>query len=223
MKYSNIITILLMVIFFACSKNDRQEVKEKMDTASHKLGRELDTLINTTIYSDSLYRKAPVEVIDTTSIPRKNFRDNLTDIFDEYMDIRDELVSDDSTDVVKQAEEFQQAMKKAQTESASEKLGSSWRLWVSSAEKISGDLKTAGSLESQRKAFSDLSASMETLIKNFGLSDITIYKVSCSTVKQKSNFWLTDAKDSDNPYYGKDKSNEKSIPCVEVQKAWKFN
>jgi hypothetical protein len=112
---------------------------------------------------------------------------------------------------------------KTQTGSASEKLGSKWKLWIASVEKISRDMKTAQTLDKQRVLFSELSSSMESMLLSFGLSNMTVYKVSCAIAKQKNNYWLTDSKDNTNPYFGKDKSNEKSIPCIDVQKAWKFN
>jgi hypothetical protein len=223
MKYIKIIIIIpMLVVITSCTKDDRKVVKEGIDTASQKLGRELDTLVNTTVYGDSLYKNAPRENIDTSAISRKPFRDNLNDIFDEYADIKDELADDDSAAVTKQADEFQQALMKAQTEAASEKLTSTWKLWVSSVEKITADLKAASTIEKQRMLFSELTASVEAMIKNFGLSDMTVYRVSCATVKQKNNYWLTDSKDNANPYFGKNKTNEKSTPCITVEKVWEY-
>lgn len=213
----------LSVLFTSCSKEDRKTVKEGIDTASQKLGRELDTIVNTTVYADSVYQNAPKEAIDTSKLSRKDFRESLNDIFDEYADIKDELADDDSTAVTKQADELQQALMKAQTEAASEKTTSMWKLWVSSVEKITADLKNAKTLEKQRMLFSELSPVMESMIKNFGLNDMTVYRVSCETVKQKNTYWLTDSKDDANPFNGKDKSNEKSKPCITVEKAWIFN
>jgi len=41
MKYSNIITIMLMVIFFACSKNDRHEVRKELTLPHTSLAESL--------------------------------------------------------------------------------------------------------------------------------------------------------------------------------------
>jgi hypothetical protein len=199
-------------------------VKEKIDTASHKLGRDVDTVVNKLVDSDSLYYRAPIETVGDANLPGETFRSRLNDIFDEYTDIKEELADNDSADAVKQADDFLQVLRKAQTEGASEKLGSKWRLWVSSAEKTAVDIKS-GELAKQRAAFSELSAQIEKLVLNFGLEDKTVYKVSCSTVKHANNYWLSDSKDNDtdNPYYGKDDANEKSKPCLKVEKGWKFN
>lgn len=225
LKIFIIIPLLTISSFLitSCSKQDQKVIKEGIDTASHKLGRELDTVVNNTVYGDSLYKNAPKEGIDESKLAGKTFRDKLNDIFDEYADIKDELADDDSAAVMKQADEFQQALMKAQTEAASEKVTSTWKLWVSSVEKITADLKAEKSLDKQRILFSELTVSTESMIKNFGLNNITVYRVSCETVKQKNSYWLTDSKDNANPYHGKDKSNEKSKPCINVEKVWEFN
>lgn len=224
MRCLTIASAFLLIIFLsACKKDTRQDVKEKIDSASHTLGRELDTLINSTLYNDSLYDSAPLEKINTISLAGKDFRKKLNDIFDEYSDIKDELADDDTSEVIKQADEFSKTLMKVQSEGASESPGTKWKLWVSSAEIIASDLKTAENLAVQRKIFSDLSSIMETMIRSMGLSDKTVYKLSCSDVKVKNNFWLTDSKNNKNPYYGKDRANEKSKPCIEIVKAYKFD
>ena len=226
MKYLKLVALsvlfVLLLFLISCTKSDRKEVKETIDTASQKLGRDVDTLVDAMLNNDSLYKNAPLEKVDVSKLPRETFRDKLNDIFDNYSDIKDELADDDSMNVIKQADDFSKTLMRTQTESASEQLGSKWRLWIASVEKTIGDIKATTSIDKQRLIFSELSASMETFIKNFGLSGMTVYKVSCSTMKQKNNFWFTDSKDNINPYYGKDKSNEKSPPCIEVANAWEF-
>jgi hypothetical protein len=131
MKYLKIaITCLISsLLLISCNKPDKKEVKEIIDTASHSLGRELDTLINTTLYNDSVYNNAPIEKIDLTTLANENFRDNLNDIFKEYSDIKNDLADDDSLDIIKQALDLRQALLKAQTENASEKSQTKW-YWV---------------------------------------------------------------------------------------------
>src|SRR4030095_13127728 len=153
----------------------------------------------------------------------EHFRDNLNNIFNEYSDIKDELADDDSLDITKQALDLKQAVLLFQTESASERSGHKWRIWVSSAEIIISDLKLAKTLDLQRKSFSELSSSIEAMIQSFGLKGKTIYKVECTGLKQKNNFWLTDSKNNLNPYYGKDRSNERSKSCIHVIKKWEFD
>lgn len=223
MKFLTIASALLLIIFLSCKKEIQQDFKEKIDSASRTLGRDLDTLMNAALYNDSLYDNAPVEKIDTISLASKTFRKKLNGIFDEYSDIKDELVDDDTSGVIKQAEEFSRTLTKVQSEGASESPGTKWKLWVSSAEKIIADLKNTENLAKQRKIFADLSLTMETMIKSMGLNDKIVYKLFCSNVKEKNNFWLTDSKNNKNPYYGKDKANEKSKPCIEILKAFKFD
>ena len=119
MNLSRIISIslLFIILLISCNKEDKKEVKEIIDTASHRLGRDLDTLINTKLQNDSIYDSAPVEKIDPSVLSNEHFRDNLNNIFNEYSDIKDELADDDSLDITKQALDLKQAVLLAQTES----------------------------------------------------------------------------------------------------------
>lgn len=213
---------ILCFLIVSCSERTQQEVKRNIDTASQKLGRDVDTLINTKLSTDSLYDNAPETKIDTSSLSSQTFRKKMNSIFDQYTDIKDALSDDDSSDVTKQSDEFSKELMEIQTESASETPGRNWRLWISSTEKIIADIKSAKSLSDQRKFFQQLTSGMEKLLKEFGLSDKTIYRVSCSKTETGKSFWFTDSKDNANPYFGKDESNEKSQPCIENITRYEF-
>lgn len=208
--------------FSSCSKEDRREVKQTIDSASTTLGRDVDTLINTTLSKDSVFDKTAFEPLDPGKLKVKEFRSVLNDIFDNYVDIKEELEEDDTADVVKLSEEMKKILMSAATSAAQYEKSTEWKNWLTTFEKINADLSGAKDLITQRKLFSEMSVSMENMITKFGVKGKDIYKLTCSTLKDK-NFWFTDSKDLDNPYYGKDKTNEKSGKCVQVVKGWKFD
>src|SRR4030095_16122611 len=216
------LAILLFFTFFqACSKKTEQEVKKNIDTASQKLGHELDTLVNKLSTKDTLFDNAKVVKVDNSKLPAGDFRKRLNDVFDHYNDIKDNLANDDSSGVSKHATELKKALANVQKDTASQKLGSKWKTWVSSVEKTATELETTKSLEKQRNAFSVLSSSMEEMVKNFGIYNETIYKMKCATMPGKT--WLTDTKKINNPYSGKEKANGKSGQCAQVVEAWEFD
>ncbi len=223
MKNKFVLLLLLAAAagFNSCSKEDRREVKQTIDSASTTLGRDVDTLINSTLSKDSVFDKTAFEPLDPSNLKVKEFRTVLNDIFDNYTDIKDELEDDDTGDVVKQAEEMRKILMSAGTSVARYEKSIEWKNWLTTFEKINADLAGAKDLMTQRKFFSEMSVSLENMITKFGVKGKDVYKLTCSTLKVK-NFWFTDSKELDNPYYGKDTNNEKNEKCIQVVKAWRF-
>ncbi|SDB27984.1 Protein of unknown function [Flavobacteriaceae bacterium MAR_2010_188] len=66
-------------------------------------------------------------------------------------------------------------------------------------------------IEEQRKAFSELSASMENVLKT-SMSDGQIYKQFCPMAfDNKGGYWLSDSEEIRNPYFG-----SKMLKCGKV-------
>ena len=214
-------SLFSLLIFTSCTKEDRKEVKQTIDSASQKLGHELDTIINTKLTNDSVFNNAPVESTGGSTLKSKEFRSALNDIFDKYDDIRDDLADDDTSGARKKAQEFGQVLKNTVTYAPAAEMDKDWKLWLSTAEKIAADLSGSAQLSVQRKSFGELSNSMEVLVKKFGLDKRTIYKLKCTALADRT-FWLTDSKELDNPYTGNDKTNGKDEKCVQVISSWKF-
>lgn len=220
-KHTLIFIPLFLLFLVSCTKEDRKEVKQTIDSASQKLGHELDTIINTKLDNDSLFNNAPVESTGGSTLKSREFRSALNDIFDKYEDIKEELSDDDSAGTIKSAEEFNNVLKNTIAYAPARDMDNTWKLWLSSSEKIIRELISAKALLEQRKKFAELTLSMEDLVKNFGLDKRTIYKLTCTALADRT-FWLTDSKDLSNPFTGKDKTNGKDEKCVRVINSWKF-
>lgn len=222
LKHLLIISGLISIfIFVSCTKEDRKEVKQTIDSASQKLGHELDTVINTKLNNDSLFNNAPVETINGAALKSKEFRSALNDIFDKYEDIKDDLADDDTSGARESADELSKILKNTQTYAPAAEMDRNWKLWLGGTERITGEFTAAALLSEQRKKFTELSGSMESLVKQFGLDKRTIYKLNCNALAD-GIFWLSDTKELDNPYTGKDKTNGRDEKCVKVIKSWKF-
>ena len=221
LKNFGFLAIVLLFFFTSCTKEDRKEVKQTIDSASQKLGHELDTIINTRLNNDSLFNSAPVESVNGSTLKSKEFRSALNDIFDKYEDIKDELSDDDTAAARNNSEDMKKVLMTTGSYAPAAEMDRNWKLWVSSTEKIIAGLSAAKTISAQRKTFAELTSSMESLVKQFGLDNRTIYKLNCTALPDNS-FWLTDSKDLDNPYSGKDTSNGKDEKCVQVVNSWKF-
>jgi hypothetical protein len=208
-----------LIILSSCTKDDRQEVKQSIDSASNTLNKELDTLVNTILNKDSIFENTATEKIGAAGIAGEDLRKKLNDIFDRYEDIKDELADDDTSGVQKVAVELQQAIIRAQRSAAADKPDSKWKLWLADIDKISAELTLAETLAEQRELFSALSNSVSSMITQFGLHNKTVYKITCSKINKS---WFTESKELDNPYYGKDEANSKSVDCAQVDKGWEF-
>ncbi|MBL8017554.1 MAG: DUF3347 domain-containing protein [Ignavibacteria bacterium] len=224
MKNKLVLVLLLAAasVFVSCTKEDRREVKQTIDSASTTLGRDVDTIINSTLSNDSVFEKTAFEPLDPGKLKVKEFRSIMNDIFDNYIDIKEELEEDDTADVRKQSEEMKKILMSTATSAVQYEKSTEWKNWLTTFEKITADLSGAKDLITQRKFFAEMSVSLENMLTKFGVKGKDVYKLTCSSLKERS-FWFTDSKDRDNPYYGKDKTNEKSEQCVEVVKAWKFD
>jgi len=65
------------------------------------------------------------------------------------------------------------------------------------------NLSSDPSLSEQRKAFSGVTDQMYRYIRAFGLSGTTAYYAYCPmALNNKGAYWLTDAREVRNPYFG---------------------
>ena len=228
----HIFILILFIIFFfslfiiSCSKKTEditQKIEKKSDTISKTLGRDVDSVMKRKDTKDSIFSSVKPTVADTTKLASADFRKKINKIFSHYIDIKNNLAKDDSETVQKHVIEMNEALQEAGIKKGSEKLDN-WSSMYSKLKMIISDIDGAASLSKQRVLFSDLTSATLDFIKKYGLYDKTIYYLQCDKAGAVKNAaWLTESKDTDNPYFGKDRSNEKSAPCYKLTGAWKFD
>jgi hypothetical protein len=233
MLYSKKEILILTIIFLillalaSCSKKTPEEItkkiEEKSDTLSHKLGRDVDTVVKSLVGKDTIFNNAKITEVDVSSSPSKEFRKRNNEVFSHYIDIKNKLEKDDSAGVKDHAKEMRESLQKTDSLKGTEKL-SNWNASVSSLQKVIRELEAANTLDKQRPIFNSLTESMLGFIKKYGLYNKTIYYMQCDNAASVKNAaWIVDNKDTDNPYYGKNKTNEQSVPCYKLKDAWKFD
>lgn len=138
----------------------------------------------------------PTEDAESTRTMEASFKDDSSkQVFDHYQKMRSALVASNL-----------EATKSAATELAS-------RLSEDHAELKSMAMKIADAsdLEAQRQLFSDLTEQVEPMLKE-SITEGQIYKQYCPMAfKGQGGFWLSNAEEIRNPYYG-----DKMLTCGKV-------
>ncbi|MBD1260692.1 DUF3347 domain-containing protein [Maribacter polysiphoniae] len=122
--------------------------------------------------------------------------ENIANVYEHYEHIKNDLVGSNPGDAQKGAVMLNEALEKVEGSEAA----------LSASQKIAA----TDDLERQRKAFSDLSNEMETLLKGRVTSG-KIYKDFCPMALNGGAYWLSAIKDIRNPYYG-----AKMLSCGKV-------
>ena len=122
--------------------------------------------------------------------------ENVANAYEHYEHIKNDLVGSNPGDAQKGADMLNEALEKVEGSDAA----------LAASQKIAA----TDNLERQRKAFSDLSNEIETLLKGTVTSG-KIYKDFCPMALKEGAYWLSAIKDIRNPYYG-----AKMLSCGKV-------
>jgi len=229
---------LLLILISGCSETKQDPNYDKAVTENNKR-RAADTLLRVQRDSietkkDSLFDNVKIVAADSvaktsaskeemTEDIKDKIRINMNKIFSVYIDIKDELTDNDSTDAKKEAQELMNTIMKAQTDVGQENISKRWRLSSDKIKTASDKIQAATTLASQRTLFNTLTQSMFEAIKEHGLDGKTVYQLTCaSALSGNGGMWLTDSKDSDNPYAGVTSKDIDSRSCVKITGAWKY-
>lgn len=113
--------------------------------------------------------------------------ENMANAYEHYEHIKNDLVGSNPGDAQKGAEMLNEVLEKIEGYDAA----------LAASQKIA----STDNLKVQRKAFSDLSNEMETLLRG-KITSGKIYKDFCPMAFNGGAYWLSAIKDIRNPYYG---------------------
>jgi hypothetical protein len=201
--------IISCFLISSCTKeSDTDKTSETKDTVTEKLDPAVEAAfanVNPAVLPDS--EIAPVD-----------FRGKLNEVLLEYIQMKQALADNDSTQALMKANQIKRTLSNLKTEILDDKMKEKWGKESDKIEKCCKEVTLTEKIDNQRKAFSKLTDIMTEITKNFGFKGRTIYLVYCSD--KNAGYWLVDTKDIGNPYLGKTTEGEK--PCAEVKEAWKF-
>ena len=129
--------------------------------------------------------------------------ENLGQAYVKYIALKDALVASDAGEAEAKAAELVAALSKVEN--------------ADDAIKSATNVMKAGSLEAQRKAFSELSTHMADLVKKADISAGAVYVEFCPMANGgEGAHWLANEKQINNPYFG-----DKMLRCGKVKETIK--
>ncbi|MEO7356399.1 MAG: DUF3347 domain-containing protein [Ignavibacteria bacterium] len=211
--------IFLFIVSLSCSDKEKNGVKSNLDTVRNSVKKDIDTLTNRLVPNDTLFSSVTVKEVVVDGNYSENFQENLEDIFENYVEIKDELADNDSVDSKKHAVEMLEEVTKSFDKSAKDP-DKNWSMEGNKIMKYQKIIESSNTLDEQREWFSKLTASLTEAVEKYGLPGKTIYEVETSPQDGMSGKWLTDSKDRDDPYNGKTKDEDTG--SLKVLRAWDF-
>jgi len=206
-----LIPLFIISCFLICSctkESDTDKTTESKDTTAEKLDAAVEAVfdnVNPAVLPDS--EIAPVD-----------FRSKLNEVLLEYIEMKQALTDNDSTEALMKANQIKRTLSNLKDAELDEKMKEKWGKQSDKIEKCCKEVTLTEKIDNQRKAFSKLTDIMTDITKDFGFKGRTIYLIYCAD--KNAGYWLVDTKDIGNPYLGKMPEGEK--PCAEVKEAWKF-
>jgi Cu(I)/Ag(I) efflux system membrane fusion protein len=146
------------------------------------------------------------------------FRIQLNNVLDQYLNLKNSLVNDDSEKALKYSKNLKIALSEVDMKLIS---GEDHIKWM----KISGDLSkdisvliSSDELGKQRLAFQTLSNNLYIAVKTFGLMGKKLYYQFCPMFdNNKGAFWLSETEEIRNPYFG-----AKMMSCGETRESLNY-
>jgi Cu(I)/Ag(I) efflux system membrane fusion protein len=145
------------------------------------------------------------------------FQQQLSNVFRAYISVKEAFVNSDAANVSAQAAAARQSLAGADMKLLSGAAHNDWMNYLSAMETSLKEMESSSDIESQREAFSKLSENLYKSIKAYGLGGTTAYYDFCPMAfNNQGGFWLSNAKEIRNPYFG-----DEMLSCGSVQEVLK--
>jgi Cu(I)/Ag(I) efflux system membrane fusion protein len=156
-------------------------------------------------------------VSDEATKPQFNvdatFQQQLANVFNAYLSVKEAFVSSDAAKVTGEADATLKSLSNVDMSLLTGAAHNDWMNYMDGMETSLETMKSSSDLEMQREAFSDLSDNLYKSIKAYGLGGTTAYYEFCPMAfDNEGGYWLSDAKEIRNPYFG-----DKMMSCGSVK------
>lgn len=152
-----------------------------------------------------------------TSVPQfvvdENFQQQLGDVFDAYVSLKDAFISSDPQKVKSESNATSLAVSKVDMKLLTGAAHNDWMTFVAPMESALKEIAGSSDIEVQRKEFSVLSDNLYKSIKAFGLGGKQAFYDYCPMAFENDGaYWLSDNDKIQNPYFG-----DQMLNCGEVR------
>ena len=148
----------------------------------------------------------------TEAIPDA-FKQQLTQVYRAYLQMKDAFVDSDPQQVSQFAGQVSQALTQVNMGLLK---GDAHMTWMHQLEQLNGSINAIAEtidLEEQRLEFTDFNQTFYNTVKTFGLAGVTAYYQYCPMANQDTGaYWLSSSKEIRNPYFG-----ESMLKCGETR------
>ncbi len=162
-------------------------------------------------------RKETSEKAPETSVAQfevdENFQQQLGDVFDAYVSLKDAFISSDPQKVKSEADATSLSVSKVDMKLLTGAAHNDWMTFVAPMESSLKEIAGSSDIEVQRKEFSVLSDNLYKSIKAFGLGGKQAFYDYCPMAfENEGAYWLSDNDKIQNPYFG-----DQMLNCGEVR------
>lgn len=151
---------------------------------------------------------------DKSNLQKENTSRILSELFADYLLIKNSLSKNDSATAQTQALQFLEKVQSKSDTIDKSTVPRNWELFMRYAPEARSRIAASSSLTEQRFFFGILSNYIIDLVKSYGMKNKTIYILQCSDKSiLGSGKWLSDFNDGKNPFLGP--GNENCIKVIE--------
>lgn len=193
----NLIGILLCSVFAGCGDKKHSDAHKHEDHAMS--GNE-----------EIVVTEAQFQVDET-------FQKQLSEVFDQYVKLKEAFVESEVELVKKETTALSQAVAKVDMKLLTGAAHNDWMTFLSPIQNSMNEIQASMDLEEQRRSFSTLSDNLYKSIRAFGLGGKEAYYEYCPMAfNNEGAYWLSDQEKIRNPYFG-----DKMLTCGMVKEKLK--
>jgi Cu(I)/Ag(I) efflux system membrane fusion protein len=143
----------------------------------------------------------------------KSFQNKLNNVFNDYINLKDALVKDDSNTAIKESKKLLENLSKIEMKQINAK--ESHKRWMSLAKEIKSaaiSITNSTKIKEQRMTFKNLSIHLTTSIEVFGINRKVYHQFCPMADNNKGAYWLSIEEKVINPYFG-----DAMLTCGEIK------
>jgi hypothetical protein len=145
------------------------------------------------------------------------FQEQLSAVFTSYVTLKDAFVSSDAKKVSTEAATMKTSLTHVDMKLLTGAAHNDWMNYLGGMETSLKAIESSSDIAAQRTAFSTLTENLYKSIKAYGLGGTTAYYEFCPMAfDNQGGFWLSDAAEIRNPYFG-----DEMLTCRSVKEKLK--
>jgi Cu(I)/Ag(I) efflux system membrane fusion protein len=146
------------------------------------------------------------------------FKRQLNEVYNAYIEMKDAFVDSDAKQAVRKADLIKRRLKAVNMGLLEGDAHIKWMQYLDQLNSPLEKITSTVDIEVQREAFAEYNQVFYKIMKNFGLSDGTVYYQYCPMAfGEKGAYWFSNLKEIKNPYFG-----EAMMKCGETREILEY-